>query len=180
MNELIRYYCANAWSVPNIDTIPIQAKSFANFQLSGERTYPHYHNGYDGVIVTYLTIGDEFDIDLNNPHLLVGVLPEEPEEEKKETLWTRNETKTQNEEFEKQGSLILIDPRPSPNYPFNRKAIAIHPMVGTSVFHPAYLWHETNTFTGRGIRICIGTNFKISSGSDSNDSLVELKGVVAQ
>ena len=174
ISELIRYYCANAWSVPDIENIQIEAKSFANLQLKGERTFPHYHNGFDGVVVSYLTVGNEFDVNLNNNTLMVKTGQSESSTEPQNTLWTRNTTKTYNKDFERQGNFIMIDPRGAPNYPYDRKCVGITPKSGSHIFHPAYLWHESNTFSGNGIRVCIGTNFKISNGSDTLDSLVTL------
>tara|TARA_B110000495_G_C22913740_1_gene533664 strand:- start:54 stop:854 length:801 start_codon:yes stop_codon:yes gene_type:complete len=177
ITEVIRYYCADAWSISDVEDIDIQAKSFGNLQLYGERTYPHYHNSFDGVMVTYLTVGDEFDVDLNSNTLLVNLKHNVVRKDYKElpkTLWSRTAKKTHNEEFEKHGNLLLHDPRGSINYPYNCKAISIKPESGMNILHPAYIWHESNTFLGKGIRVVIGTNFKITGGNKSPDPLVIL------
>tara|TARA_Y100000310_G_C20698895_1_gene827829 strand:+ start:5820 stop:6626 length:807 start_codon:yes stop_codon:yes gene_type:complete len=180
ITELIRYYVANSWGVSDVADIKIKAKCFGNIQSWGERTYPHYHHGYDGVLINYLTVGDEFTVDLSEENLFgektweVSKIPAgelvtdgSMESQTPKSLWTHSK------EFEEQGNLIICDPRPAISFPYNRKARHIKPEVGLTLLHPGYLWHESNTFTGAGIRVVSVINFNIGT-SKSADPLVEL------
>ncbi len=179
-NELIRFYSANAWSVPDMENTNITGKCFGNLQVNGQRTYPHYHHGFDGVMITYLTIGDEFDLDITSENLIVPSSPAPAVEPSKydHTLitnakWAKKGNTSHPGEFEGQNNMILLDPRPTPNYPYNTKAKAYVPAVGKTIIHPAYFWHESNTFVGNGIRVAIILNFCIGIGK-SSDPLVPL------
>ena len=88
-------------------------------------------------------------------------------------IQTPKSPSTHPESFEEQGNLILIDPRPAISFPYNRKARHVKPEVGLSLLHPGYLWHESNTFTGAGIRVSSVINFNVGT-SKSADPLVEL------
>ena len=213
--ELIRYYVANSWGVTGVVDMKIKAKCFGNIQTWGQRTYPHYHHGFDGVMITYLTVGEEFTVDIecmkknNWEDFLIRIPKEEPQFnyepvmhrdsdgtlkqtigkggkrlEKKipaakidvNTLMEKQTPKspsTHPKDFETQGNMLLLDPRPAISYPYNRKARAIKPEVGLSVLHPGYLWHESNPFTGSGIRVAAIINFNLGT-SKSADPLVEL------
>ena len=61
------------------------------------------------------------------------------------------------------GDVIFLDPRHSIKMPYNSKAKTIKPKVGTTLVHPAYLWHETETHTKPGIRVAIVINFNIEN-----------------
>ena len=201
--ELIRYYVANSWSIPDVADIKIKAKCFGNIQSWGQRTYPHYHHGYDGVLITYLTVGEEFTVDVdcmeenNWEDFLISVPEPQPFYEKKKNpfevgpgklvtdgsntidvndlmeLQTPKSPSTHPKDFEEQGNLILIDPRPAISFPYNRKARHVKPEVGLTLLHPGYLWHESNPFTGSGIRVASIINFNVGT-SKSADPLVEL------
>jgi len=183
-NELIRYYVANAWDVEDVENMVIKAKCFGNIQTYGQRTYPHYHHGFDGVLITYLTVGEEFTIskecmDNGDWDNFVGVL-EKPEIKEgyasinvndMMNAQTHRPPSTHPKEFEKGGNMLLLDPL-ARSYPYNRKARAITPENGLSVLHPGYLYHESNTYTGAGIRVAIIINFNVHNSSA--DSLTDL------
>ena len=188
-SEMIRYYIANAWEITHAESLKLEARGFGNMQTYGRRTYPHYHHGFDGVTITYLTVGGEFDLKDNGP---------KPDDAKLERLYV-----PPNSEIEKinnkndnlastvyqgaggglngisrdsngltshcegSGNMILQDPRPAINYPYCNKAIAFEPKVGTTIFHPAYLWHESNTFMGEGIRAAIVVNYRVLTRNNS-------------
>ena len=57
----------------NSNEITIESKAFGNHQMYGGRTYPHYHNDYDVVLVHYLTIGEEFKGTINSTKYSDGV-----------------------------------------------------------------------------------------------------------
>ena len=180
MDELIRYYVANAWKVGDVQEYVLQAKCFGNMQVKGQRTYPHYHHGFDGVCVTYLTIGDEFDLDLTSDNLIVPydaskdvVIPDKYDADQvPDAKWSQYKDTSHPVEFEEQGALLLLDPRSTPNYPYNTKAKAFKPVIGKTIIHPAYFWHESNSFEAGGIRVCIILNFKVGLGK-SKDPLVD-------
>tara|TARA_B100000470_G_scaffold206813_1_gene182432 strand:+ start:655 stop:1662 length:1008 start_codon:yes stop_codon:yes gene_type:complete len=173
-SEMIRYYIANAWDITNADELQLEARGFGNMQTKGRRTYPHYHHGFDGVMITYLTTGGEFELKENGPtpeDAKLLMIPPNSEVEKIE-----NQTVAQYESFdlkkddlpcEGSGNMILQDPRPAINYPYCNKAIAFEPKVGTTIFHPAYLWHESNTFMGEGIRAAIVVNYRVLTRNNS-------------
>jgi hypothetical protein len=177
--ELIRYYVANSWGVTDVADMKIKAKCFGNIQTWGQRTYPHYHHGYDGVLITYLTVGEEFTVDRNCMEennwddFLIPVKHSTSNWAELLENQTPKSPSTHPEHFERQGNLILLDPRPAISFPYNRKARAFQPEVGMSLLHPGYLWHESNHFTGSGIRVSAIINFNIGT-SKSADPLVEL------
>jgi len=174
-NELVRYYIANAWNVQDVENMSIKSKAFGSVLTYGQRTYPHYHHGYDGVFIHYLTLGNEFTINKHSIGLQNGPFIEEIEEGLDNGLECSpykdiQVPTTHPKIFEQQGNLLLQDPRPSISYPYNKKAIAIVPEVGLSVFHPGYVWHESNPFTNGGIRVAINVKYKIiKTGSQDTD-----------
>jgi len=170
-NELIRYYIANAWGVPDIEETQIEAKCFGNMQVHGQRTYPHYHHGFDGVLITYLTCGGEFDLDLESEDLIVECEKNVKVEHDKydhlkndRAIWGKMGNSTHPGDFEEEQNMLILDPRPAITYPYNNKAKAYTPKTGNTVIHPGYLWHESNTFMGTGIRVAIILNFKVGLG----------------
>ena len=216
-SEMIRYYIANAWDITHAESLKLEARGFGNMQTYGRRTYPHYHHGFDGVTITYLTVGGEFDLKDNGPtpddaKLERLYVPPNSEIEKinnKNDNLASNDYSNQVEvscrgsfrgkgasdsnngrstvyqgaggglngisrdsngltsHCEGSGNMILQDPRPAINYPYCNKAIAFEPKVGTTIFHPAYLWHESNTFTGTGIRAAIVVNYRVLTRNNS-------------
>ncbi len=147
-NKIIRDYITEAYGITNIDDLDIEARSFGNHQVYGGRTYPHYHHGFDGVLIYYLTAGNEYVLDDNRYPVDLD-----------------NNLKTSNTDGS--GNLILQDPRPSQNYPYCNKALAWSPVTGTLLMHPACIWHESNTFTGSGIRVSIVINYRILTKTNS-------------
>tara|TARA_B110001454_G_scaffold148183_1_gene137583 strand:+ start:517 stop:1278 length:762 start_codon:yes stop_codon:yes gene_type:complete len=169
-NELVRYYIANAWNVQDVENMSIKSKAFGSVLTYGQRTYPHYHHGYDGVFIHYLTLGNEFTINGHSIKEIEG----EPDHGLEFTPDKDIRAPTTHPKiFEQQGNLLLQDPRPSISYPYNRKAIAIVPEVGLSVFHPGYVWHESNPFTNGGIRVAINVKYKIIK-KGSQDTYLKL------
>ena len=71
-HELFEDYLLNVYDI-NSDEITIESKAFGNHQMYGGRTYPHYHNDYDVVLVHYLTIGEEFKGTINSTKYSDGV-----------------------------------------------------------------------------------------------------------
>lgn len=138
--QQIRYYIRKGWGVQQADDMVIEGRCFGNVQESGARTYPHYHQDTDGVLVHYLQIGDA-EIDLA------------------EQLQHGNEKSPRHGMHQ----VLFQDPRPSVNYPYWEKVYAVTPRVGLTLIHPNYLWHETNQWLGKGTRICIVVNFRIMS-----------------
>lgn len=176
-SEIIRYYCANAWGMRNADQADIQARCFGNMQHEGRRTYPHYHHSFDGVMVHYLTCGGEFDIkNLGEPDQEWIVIPPNSKVERIETGITgstgneamqvgrgKGREYIERQPCEGSGTLLLTDPRPAINYPYNEKVIPFDMRKGRTIIHPAYVWHESNTFNGPGIRCCVVVNFRIGT-----------------
>ena len=143
--QQIRYYIRKGWGVQQADDMRLEGRCFGNVQSAsdqqgGARTYPHYHQDMNGVLVHYLRMGDE-DVSLEN-QLQVG-----------------------QEQSSRHGShqVLFQDPRPSINYPFWEKIYAVSPRVGLTLIHPNYLWHETNPWLGKGTRVVIVVNFRIMS-----------------
>ena len=66
------------------------------------------------------------------------------------------------------GTMLLQDPRPSISYPYSNKAIAFEPSVGKTVFHPAYVWHESNNYEGEGIRCAVVINFRVLTRNNTD------------
>jgi len=178
--QTISDYLVEAYNI-SINKYTVVVKAFGNHQMYGGRTYPHYHNHYDGIMVHYLTIGDEFK--LNDDYDVIPLTEEDRIH--KEVLFEegqgyyaiqgdtkyRENSKVHNikdgevheEKFPLQGSgkLILCDPRVGVNNLFSSKAISFIPKVGMTLLHPGYLWHESNTFTGNGIRANIVVMFRV-------------------
>tara|TARA_B100001245_G_scaffold66845_1_gene46608 strand:- start:777 stop:1556 length:780 start_codon:yes stop_codon:yes gene_type:complete len=131
---MIRHYIRKGWGIHQADEIELQGRCFGNVQTTGARTYPHYHQDVNGVLVHYLTVGDEnLDVDMEKS----------PRHAKH--------------------AVLFQDPRPSISYPYWEKVHAVYPRVGLTIIHPNYLWHETNPWLGQGDRVCIVVNFRIMS-----------------
>jgi len=122
--EAFRNYLRAGFGVENAETVELSARCFGHIHYPGIRTFPHYHQASDGVLVHYLKVEDT----PNNRDPL---------------------------------SLILLDPRGAPNYPWTGKMHTINPTQGTTVCHPSYVWHETNEWTGESFRALIAVNFKV-------------------
>jgi hypothetical protein len=129
--EAFRRYLREAYDIGDADRVRLAGRCFGNVQLTGARTFPHYHQSCDGVLIHYLDVGDGRDPDAN--------------------LSPRHGTH----------ALLLLDPRGSPNYPWWEKVHSIAPHRGLTLIHPAYLWHETNVWRGAGTRVCIVVNFQV-------------------
>jgi hypothetical protein len=54
--QMYRRYLKQAWEVDQADDIRLVGRCFGNIQKSGARTYPHYHQAMDGVLLHYLQI----------------------------------------------------------------------------------------------------------------------------
>lgn len=119
-----RNYLREGFQAPDADTVALSGRCFGHIHAPNLRTFPHYHQASDGVLVHYLKV---------------------------------EETSTDTEPL----SLILLDPRGSPNYPWWGKMHTINPTQGTTVCHPSYLWHETNEWRGASYRALIAVNFKV-------------------
>lgn len=140
-SKLIRTYINKAWGLD--ETSKIKTRCFGNVQRPfSRRTSPHFHHGWDGVFVHYLTVGEEFNHPSHNDNY---------------------DLKGNNSDYS--GDLILLDPRPAIKMPYNNKAKTIKPKVGTTLIHPAYLWHESQTHTKSGIRVAIVINFNIENSN---------------
>ena len=155
--EQIRYYIRKGWGVQQADDMKIEGRCFGNVQKAsdqqgGARTYPHYHQDINGVLVHYLRIGDP-EIPIAD-QLTVGV-----------------------ESSARHGShqVLFQDPRPAISYPYWEKVYAISPRVGLTIIHPNYVWHETNPWLGEGTRVCIVVNFRIISHG-YNELLIPFRG----
>ena len=72
------------------------------------------------------------------------------------------------------GQLILCDPRVGVTDVFSKKAIAFKPKVGTTIIHPGYIWHETNQFTGNGIRALIVVMFHAKEANTTPSASVNV------
>ena len=178
-HKTISNYLTEAYNIPSKKQ-HIQARSFGNHQRRGGRTYPHYHNHYDGIMAHYLTAGDEFKVTKD-----YDVIPlEEKDKIEYEKLTTNegyyavqgdtlyrenskvhiaNEGETFEEKFPLQGSgkLIVCDPRVGINNLFSSKAISFTPKTGMTIIHSGSLWHESNTFLGNGFRVIIVVMFTV-------------------
>lgn len=138
--QQIRYYILKGWGVEQAYEVTLEGRCFGNVQETGARTYPHYHQDTNGVLVHYLQLGD----------------PDIPHEQQMK-VGIENSPRHGNH------SVLFLDPRPSPNYPFWEKVHSVTPRKGLTLIHPNYLWHETNPWLGVGTRACIVVNFKIAS-----------------
>ena len=155
LKEIIEYYISRGWFNTSED-YDIYAKTFANIQKKGRRTFPHYHHGFDGVVVHYLTIGNEFD--WVDEELIKSEINEIVDKQDDYEMFA-----THSQDFEKDGNLLINDPRPAISYPFNQKSMHLVPRKGLTVIMPAYLWHESNTYNGNGIRVTLNTNFRMET-----------------
>ncbi len=175
-SEIIRYFVAKAYNIENADQLDIECRGFGNMQTTGRRTFPHYHHAFDGVMITYLTLGGEFtltsdvggedDLQLVAPNSTICELKEKISvQEKSGTVanYADFDLKKEDMPCESDGGLLLLDPRPAINYPYNTKAKNYVPKIGTTVIHPAYIWHESNTFVGQGIRACVVINYRVNT-----------------
>jgi hypothetical protein len=163
-NKIIRDFITEAYEIEDINSFDIEARSFGNQQSYGTRTYPHYHHGFDGVLIYYLTAGNEFGLDDNNKIYYLS------DDQKKEELSPRpSHDFAHGQVLDGSGNLILNDPRPAINYPYCNKAIAWSPVTGTLLLHPACIWHESNTFTGGGVRVSIVINYRILTVSNAGN-----------
>ena len=142
--QQIRYYIRYGWGIQQADDMKIEGRCFGNVQqdseVGGARTYPHYHQDINGVLVTYLKLGDK-DIKIED-QILRG-----------QEQSPRNGTH----------QVLFQDPRPAISYPYWEKVYSVSPRLGLTIIHPNYLWHETNPWLGTGTRICIVVNFRIIS-----------------
>lgn len=119
-----RQYLRDGFGVQDANTVALSARCFGHIHRPGVRTFPHYHQASDGVLIHYLKVED--------------------------TDGDRDPL-----------SLILLDPRGAPNYPWTGKMHTVNPTQGTTVCHPSYLWHETNEWRGDSFRALIAVNFKV-------------------
>ena len=117
----IREYIREAFGADDWETVELSGRCFGHVAYSQHRTFPHYHQSSDLVLLHYLNI---------------------------------EETKTPL-------SLILLEPRGAPNYPWWGKMHVINPVSGTNVCHQSFVWHETNHWSGTSTRELIGVNFKV-------------------
>lgn len=115
--------------------VKLIGRCFGNLQRTGARTFPHYHQTCDGVLVHYLSLGDGVD-----------------------EGWKESPRHGSH-------ALLIQDPRGTPNYPYWEKLESIEPYVGLTVIHPAYCWHETNVFRMPGLRAAMVVNFQIVTNS---------------
>ncbi len=170
-NELIRGYLTTAYNISDADQVRIEARSFGNQQLYGNRTYPHYHHSFDGVLIYYLTAGNEYKLRGKDNY----PIPLESTDRRNVPELNRSLLHRKGHEFSKEpesldgsGNLILCDPRPAINYPYCNKAIAWKPKTGLLIMHPAYLWHESNTYIGDGVRISIVINYRVMTNENQS------------
>lgn len=119
-----RQYLHDGFGLNDAETVALSARCFGHIHHPGIRTFPHYHQASDGVLVHYLKVDE------------IG--------QREEPL-----------------SLILLDPRGAPNFPWTGKMHTINPVEGTTVCHPSYLWHETNEWRGDSYRALLAVNFKV-------------------
>jgi hypothetical protein len=139
--QKIRYFIRKGWGVRQADDLELEGRCFGNVQTgNGSRTFPHYHQDINGVLVEYLLLGD--DTADHKTKIQVGM---------------------DQSARHPSHQLIFIDPRPSINYPYWEKVYTVTPRVGLSIVHPNYLVHESNPWLGEGLRICIVVNFRIKS-----------------
>lgn len=135
-----RQYLQYALDLPEQEARDTQliGRCFGNVQQKHDRTYPHYHQGIDIVLVHYLATGRGVDETLNS-----GSMRNSPH------------------------MMMMLDPRPVPTFPYWQKLHSIVPRVGLTVIHPGYLWHETNPFRFDGDRLCIVVNFNVLTNTYS-------------
>jgi len=56
--EMYRKYLREALDVEQADEVKLVGRCFGNVQEPGARTYPHYHQAMDGVLIHYLALDD--------------------------------------------------------------------------------------------------------------------------
>ena len=174
-SEMMRYYIARSHNIENADQVELEARAFGNMQTKGRRTYPHYHHAFDFVMILYLTVGSEFKlINIGQNDEEVVMIPPDSQIEpikKAPPMMGKGDLKHNYQDWdlpcEGSGTFILTDPRPAINYPYNQKALSFAPSVGKAIFHPGYCWHESNTFTGEGIRCAVVVNARILTQNNS-------------
>ncbi len=130
-----RQYLRQALNIEQADELKLVGRCFGNVQTTGGRTFPHYHQSVDHVLIHYLDIPDHNDPELGKSY--------------------RHGTH----------ALLLQDPRGAVNYPYWEKVLSIAPYTGKTIIHPAYVWHESNPYRGQGTRMCLVVNFQIASHS---------------
>ena len=165
-NKIIRDFITEAYEIEDTNSLDIEARSFGNIQTYGQRTYPHYHHGFDGVLIYYLTAGNEYSV--KNDGSTTDLIDEQKIDESDNKHFTPRPN-PDGKVLDGSGNLILQDPRPAINYPYCNKAIAWSPVTGTLLMHPACLWHESNTFTGGGVRVSIVINYRILTKSNQEN-----------
>ena len=132
--QCLKGYLAEAFSMGNDYEFEFSGRCFGNVQYPGGRTFPHYHQSTDIVLIHYLDVGSG-----NDPEAM--------------------KTKRHGSH-----ALLLLDPRGAPNFPWFEKLESISPHQGLTILHPGYLWHETNPWREtQGTRVCIVVNFQITS-----------------
>lgn len=131
--KLFRRYLRDGLNIEQADEVKLAGRAFGNVQEPGARTFPHYHQTVDGVMVHYLAVGDGSDPEAGKTH--------------------RHGSH----------ALLCLDPRGAINYPYWEKLESISPYQGLTVIHPGYLWHETNTWRGDGTRVVMVVNFQVVS-----------------
>lgn len=121
--DTMRTYLRKAFYAKDADTVELSARAFGHIAYPDTKTYPHYHQQSDLVLIHYLKV----DQPLNKSPL----------------------------------SLIMLDPRGAPNYPWEGKMHTINPVAGLTICHPSYLWHETNEWESDQYRALVAVNFKV-------------------
>jgi len=150
ISKVIKAYIKQAWGFN--ETVQVEAHCTSKIQLSHDkRLEPHRHTNVDGTLIHYLTVGNEF--------------------------YVENDEGAPPLDTDYSGNLILLDPRPTnlcPEGDTRADIIKISPYNGLTVIHPGYVWHETNTHTQAGLRVCLVVNFKISRESQIHPTLIKL------
>lgn len=119
----VREYLRLAFDAKDFADVALSARAFGHITYAGTKTFPHYHQQSDLVLIHYLKVDQ-----------------------------VTNESPL---------SLIMLDPRGAPNYPWTGKMHTINPYTGLNVIHPSYVWHETNEWKLDNYRALIAVNFKI-------------------
>ena len=159
-SKIIRTYIHKAWNLDEDEVIKVRA--FGNVQRPfTKRTAPHFHHGWDGVFVHYLTIGEEFNYPLFDVESNNKLTTTADRATLGRAMLDTNDVATSPSDHS--GDLILLDPRPAIKMPYNNKAKTIKPEIGMTLLHPGYLWHETQTHTKAGVRAAIVINFNIEN-----------------
>jgi hypothetical protein len=73
-----RDYLREAFAVEDADTVRLNGRCFGHVQKPGERTFPHYHQGCDGVLIHYLDVGEATAVNRpadSSPHALLLLDP---------------------------------------------------------------------------------------------------------